>query len=643
MRLFAQLLQRLEAVQNQILDKLSHKKDEDKITQDSKNLMTDLFRQGSATINLGIEQLKRVLNLERLTTKRDNKLESSHYSEIQKRGTRGVKRKIHYANDHESEIMVKVETEFAEGPGKFNEQDQVWLMDEDDHNSSRDDLSDREISHHDSKDPVPFHCDKCPKKFAVYKTFTRHKARLCGTLPSPRRKVVNLTTNKRDNKLESPSHFDVEKRNFTRGVRRKINYADETEGEIKVTTETDDHVEEPDQDWLMDQDDDNSSRDDRDSSNDDEQEEGESAGKIKPSRITRRGPPLAKMDFKCPQCSVRFASQLALDCHHRKIHEGVTSIFINLNHGSGGEDPVPFHCDKCPKKFAVYKTFSRHKARLCDTLPSPRSSSSSHPPGGASFLCEFCSKKYTSATSLENHVASSHSQKHCELCHFGFSTVQELQIHEQLHLNSDQPFKCVLCSDVILTNSSNLKKHVLSSHTDTQITCPTCGIRLNALKAMKRHEKIHQPGFVGYPCKICGYTFNNAAALKFHSFKHSETKQFTCEICGKGFTYQTSLKIHLASHSEQARFSCKICGKGFSYKPFLMRHEEIHSGTINYECSTCGKKFKTKNSLKQHVATHGPKNRDKKPRNKKIQRNQGEDDDQDGNAIATDMRQIIYM
>lgn len=148
--------------------------------------------------------------MERLTTKRDNKLESSHYSEIQKRGTRGVKRKIHYANDHESEIMVKVETEFAEGPGKFNEQDQVWLMDEDDHNSSRDDLSDREISHHDS------------------------------------------------------SKYEKE----------------------------------------------------------------ESSKILKPRRIRERGVSIIKMDFKCPLCTVRFASQLALDCHRRKIHEGINLFFL---------------------------------------------------------------------------------------------------------------------------------------------------------------------------------------------------------------------------------------------------------------------------------------------------------------------------
>lgn len=285
-------------------------------------------------------------------------------------------------------------------------------------------------------------------------------------------------------------------------------------------------------------------------------------------------------------------------------------------------DPVPFHCDKCPQKFKVYKTLMHHRSTDCGRLSSQQQRS--HP--SETFLCEFCSKKYCSANYLAKHVATCHTQQHCDFCNFGFETVQELEAHEELHKKCEQPFQCVLC-DQVLTNSSNLRRHVIVSHTDKHVVCEICGGKFMSASHMKKHHKIHQEGYVGHKCGVCGYTFSRASALKHHMLKHSKTKSFTCEICGKGFTYQSGLTVHLASHQVERKFICKICGKGFSAKCFLMRHEEIHSGTSAYECPTCGKKFKTRNSLSQHVTTHLPKDPNKKPRVRKSQKGGDERDE----------------
>ena len=80
-----------------------------------------------------------------------------------------------------------------------------------------------------------------------------------------------------------------------------------------------------------------------------------------------------------------------------------------------------------------------------------------------------------------------------------------------------------------------------------RLECPTCGRSYNSNKSLRKHFKIHLPGYE--PPKYRTVTVKETA----------ETHKFVCDICGRRFMRKSNLTRHLKNH-DIIRI-CEGCGK----------------------------------------------------------------------------------
>lgn len=252
---------------------------------------------------------------------------------------------------------------------------------------------------------------------------------------------------------------------------------------------------------------------------------------------------------------------------------------------------MPYHCtvNGCKKKFKRLTSLSKHRLKH-----------------GIKFPCEQCDKIYNLKDSLKMHILQNHSDSNprnvknpCSFCGLGFSSQEELGVHEEVHKNNVTPFSCTICQEVC-TNSLRLHTHVKESHTmkDFYVVCDACGQKFTTKQNLRRHKLLkHDDSFQKLTCSVenCNYVTVSKSVLKLHMYKHTATKSFICEICGNGYWFLKALKRHRITHQDKEEFpcQCKICGAKFAYLSGLQNHEEVHSGTLTYCCQTCGKCYLT--------------------------------------------------
>ena len=137
------------------------------------------------------------------------------------------------------------------------------------------------------------------------------------------------------------------------------------------------------------------------------------------------------------------------------------------------------------------------------------------------FVCQNCSKDFSSKQCLENHMKLHADERkfECDICKKKFVTEATLNSHKKLHLNTLRSFGCPHC-DKKLNNASNLARHVRSVHFE--------------LSTDKRQ----------FGCKTCGKLFKDPSALKIHEKIHSGIKPHACNDCSKAFLTNAQLKIH---------------------------------------------------------------------------------------------------
>ena len=77
-----------------------------------------------------------------------------------------------------------------------------------------------------------------------------------------------------------------------------------------------------------------------------------------------------------------------------------------------------------------------------------------------------------------------------------------------------------------------------------------------------------------FKCDLCEVTFSNSSNLKRHVVSvHDKKKSFECDICEVSFSHKSLLKKHVASvHEKNKQFKCEICEKPFSKKGLVKRH-----------------------------------------------------------------------
>lgn len=119
-------------------------------------------------------------------------------------------------------------------------------------------------------------------------------------------------------------------------------------------------------------------------------------------------------------------------------------------------------------------------------------------------------------------------------------------------------------------------------------------------------QPLRKEGEKKYTCSICTKSFTRIYGLKYHMFKHADSKLFLCSKCGKSFHTSNGLRQHLISHKDIAQFKCGFCNKTYKSRQSLKEHFRVaHSSNRKlFVCVECGKSFTAKSTLMMHVKSH---------------------------------------
>ena len=109
------------------------------------------------------------------------------------------------------------------------------------------------------------------------------------------------------------------------------------------------------------------------------------------------------------------------------------------------DDPRPFKCKECPKKYANNGTLYRHKFVHSQVK---------------NFKCDVCGNAFRDDIKLRAHKIS-HLEKtlKCESCPLLFKGESHLKVHRKVHLGTKE-YQCELCPQKF-TQMGSMKRHML--------------------------------------------------------------------------------------------------------------------------------------------------------------------------------------
>ncbi|XP_041985485.1 zinc finger protein 846-like [Aricia agestis] len=218
------------------------------------------------------------------------------------------------------------------------------------------------------------------------------------------------------------------------------------------------------------------------------------------------------------------------------------------------------------------------------------------------FICETCSKQFTSTKALKLHIRLHTEEKKftCDVCSKKFFALYNLKRHVIIH--SEKKHSCEVCNK-LFTTPATLKRH-RQVHTDpNQYTCEVCNKSFTTDIYLRTHMLIHT-GEKPYVCSFCSKCFTTSTYLRTHIISHSEEKRYTCDVCNKKFARARYLKRHTLMHSGIKKYACDVCDKRFKLGCHLKMHKRTHTGEKPYNCDVCNKRYRTIYSLKNHKAKH---------------------------------------
>nr|XP_034187607.1 zinc finger protein 14-like [Osmia lignaria] len=260
------------------------------------------------------------------------------------------------------------------------------------------------------------------------------------------------------------------------------------------------------------------------------------------------------------------------------------------------------------------------------------------------YKCKYCTKRYTTEKSLQRHLLVHADKKFvCNVCNMKFYREDRLQSHKNRYghdenkispevqkpsdekstiklinswireeLDSDNEekgFPCKICGKSYDTKKS-LSKHQLSTHNSEEEGCASCGEMCNCDE--KDKEQKANEGLKPYKCSECNKSFDKEDKLQKHIMNHERPKEqqdvdfkrFLCHICSKTFRQNTGLMFHMRTHTGYKPHVCKYCGRGFASNSNRINHERTHTGDRPFVCHFCSAAFAKSCTLKAHITTH---------------------------------------
>ncbi|XP_023158554.1 transcription factor grauzone [Ceratitis capitata] len=227
--------------------------------------------------------------------------------------------------------------------------------------------------------------------------------------------------------------------------------------------------------------------------------------------------------FKCKECQKVFTEKATLSRHMIEAHTP--------------EEELNFHCDRCPKRFALRKKLEIHK--------------NSHVPmAERTFICNQCpNSRFASNALLKIHICMRHRHEP-NICHVCAKVIRDkasFEKHVRAHLDEGAPkIKCTVDDcDHWFKHDHYLRRHIRRMHTNEEkaISCEICGgVYKNKCSLAKHKRRVHSN--VVYTCEVCKKTFKRAIYLKEHMAQHTGEILYNCQFCTRTFNSNANMHAH---------------------------------------------------------------------------------------------------
>ncbi|XP_044041421.1 uncharacterized protein LOC122870995 isoform X4 [Siniperca chuatsi] len=213
-------------------------------------------------------------------------------------------------------------------------------------------------------------------------------------------------------------------------------------------------------------------------------------------------------------------------------------------------------CMYCAKVFKDVSTLNSHIKT--HTLP---------------FHCDKCEKKYSSRWSLDVHrrIHTGETPYLCSHCGRGFRSSYNLGLHVRIH-TGDRRYKCHICGK---TSIQHLTRHMRMHRGEKNYLCTECGKAFLSSGELRLHMRYHT-GERPYTCKHCGRGFIAKCLLTVHMRQHTGESPYRCSVCPKSFHTLRAQKRHMMIHSNKKSSQCLKCGKIFRQEGTFKMHVQTH-------------------------------------------------------------------
>lgn len=315
-----------------------------------------------------------------------------------------------------------------------------------------------------------------------------------------------------------------------------------------------------------------------------------------------------KQSFKCHKCYTICQNTEQLQDHLKqhcskgeyicKCCDKIFTTHLDMTmHLNKHAEIIIKNCDEEAKNLAT-EDFMENLVRHCtNKRQSGHRKNSRH-------QCSNCDAEFTKTVDLKKHVMTHHSNElvDCKICLEKFKSKHAMEDHTRTHFGKDY---CFICSRKFKYHGHFIR-HV-KMHYDNHYRCTTCPSTFDSYKRFRSHLELHKvkPRLTNYTCSTCNLKFKSEVRFKTH-LKLLHSSGVKCKICLKKFSTSTELDEHFKRlhKGKKYNYKCYACGALFTQNPSLKRHIRRHTGAKPYTCTYCFQKFGRKDTMQDHINIH---------------------------------------